>query len=316
VRHFVLAAILIGVSGLEASAQSPEPLPSFKSSVDVVPISAVVRDGRGRVVTALTAADFEVLDKGERRPILDFRTDNNGPITLAVLLDMSGSMSVGSKLAFARDVMNRLTSALQDGRDEVALFTFDAVLREQQPFTVHPVLLEGALNTAEPFGITSLYDAIAETARRLSVRPSSRRAIVVITDGIDTGSKLTPAEVSGLASSIDAPVYVVATVAAVDRAMIVDRPVSKSAALSADLRDLAAWTGGDLMWVSTSTSAVLQANQILSELRHQYLMAIESSAQSEWRPIDVRVRDRRMTVRARSGYFSRENTASRERGNR
>ena len=145
-RQIVLAAILIGVGGLEASAQSPEPLPTFKSAVDVVPISAVVRDGRGRVVTALTAADFEVLDKGERRPILDFRTDNNSPITLAVLLDMSGSMSVGSKLVFARDVMNRLTANLQDGRDEVGLFTFDAVLREQQPFTVHPVLLDGALN--------------------------------------------------------------------------------------------------------------------------------------------------------------------------
>jgi VWFA-related protein len=311
VRKFVLAAMLVGVGGLDASAQSPEPMPIFKSAVDVVPISAVVRDGRGRIVTALTAADFEVLDKGERRPILDFRTDDNGPITLAVLMDMSGSMSVGSKLGFARDVLTHLTANLQDGRDEVGLFTFDAVLHEQQPFTVHPVLMDGALSTAEPFGITSLYDAIAETARRLSVRPSARRAIVVITDGVDTGSALTPAEVSGIASSIDAPVYVVATVSAVDRAMIVDRPVSRSAVSSADLRDLAAWTGGDLLWVSNGAGASVQARQILAELRHQYLMAIESSPQAEWRPIDVRVRDRRMTVRARSGYFSRDNISSR-----
>jgi VWFA-related protein len=311
VRKFVLAAILIGFGGLEASAQSPEPIATFKSSVDVVPISAVVRDGRGRIVTALTAADFEVLDKGERRPILDFRTDDNGPVSLAVLMDMSGSMSVGSKLLFARDVLTHLTANLQDGRDEVGLFTFDAVLHEQLPFTVHPVLVDGALNSAEPFGITSIYDAIAETARRLSARPSARRAIVVITDGVDTGSTLTPAEVSGLASSIDTPVYVVATVPAVDRAMVVDRPASRTAASAGDLRDLAVWTGGELLWVSTGASASIQARQILSELRHQYLMAIESSPQSEWRPLDVRVRDRRMTVRARSGYFSKENVSSR-----
>jgi VWFA-related protein len=311
VSKIILAAVLVVVAGLDASAQSAEPLPLFKSAVDVVPISVVVRDSRGRVVTALSAADFEVLDKGARRPILDFKVDDNGPITLAVLVDMSGSMSVGSKLGFARDVLTHLTSDLQDGRDEVGLFTFDAVLHEQQPFTVHPVLIDGALRSAEPFGITSLYDAIAETARRLSARPSSRRGIVVITDGVDTGSALTPPEVSGLASSIDVPVYVVATVAPVDREMIVARPVSRSAATAADLRDLAAWTGGDLLWVSTGSGAALQARQILSEMRHQYLMAIESSPEAEWRPIDVRVRDRRMTVRTRSGYFSRDNTISR-----
>jgi hypothetical protein len=93
--------------------------------------------------------------------------------------------------------------------------------------------------------------------------------------------------------------------------MIVDRPLSRSAASSADLRDLAVWTGGDLLWVSTGAGASVQARQILAELRHQYLMAIESSSQAEWRPIDVRVRDRRMTVRARSGYFSRDNVSSR-----
>jgi Ca-activated chloride channel homolog len=306
VRRIALVAILAVASRLEAAGQVIDPLPVFKSRVDVVPISAVVRDPRGRMVTALTATDFEVLDKGERRRILDFRTDDSSAITLAVLVDMSGSMRVGPKLAFAREVLTHLTSDLEDGRDEVGLFTFDAVLHEQQSFTVHPALVDGALGGAEPFGITSLYDAIAETARRLSGRPSLRRAIVVITDGVDTGSALTPPEVSALASSIDAPVYVVATVPAIDRTMIVIRPASPTAGSSADLRDLALWTGGDLLWVSTGAGAALQSRQILFELRHQYLMAIESSAEAEWRPIDVRVRDRHMTVRARSGYFGRE----------
>lgn len=310
-RKTVLAAVLAGVVGPELAAQPSQSLPTFRASVDVVPISAVVRDQRGRIVTALTAGDFEVLDKGERRPILDFQTDDNSPITMAVLFDMSGSMSIGSKMAFAREVLKRLTADLKDGRDEIALFTFDALLLERQAFSVPPSSLDVALTGAHPFGITSLYDAVAETARRLSARPSPRRAIVVITDGVDTGSAMTPAEVSGLASSIDAPVYIVATVPPLDRALQVDRAARPDAPPSTDLRDLALWTGGDLLWVSTADGAAVQARQILSELRHQYLMAIESATQVEWRPIDVRVRDRRLTVRARSGYFSRDTIFSR-----
>ena len=97
------------------------------------------------------------------------------------------------------------------------------------------------------------------------------------------------------------PVYVVAAVPSIDH------PVNavRSDESSANLRELAAWTGGDLVWVSTETEAVLRSQQILSELRHQYLIAIESAPHGEWRPIDVRVRNRKMTVRARSGYFSR-----------
>jgi hypothetical protein len=127
----------------------------------------------------------------------------------------------------------------------------------------------------------------------------------VLTDGIDTGSALSAPEVSGLASSIDVPVYVVATVAPIDREMAMVR-AEASGSQSADLRDLALWTGGDLHWVTGADDAVIQARSIVSELRHTYLITVESAAEAEWRPIDVRVRDRRhMAVRARSGYFGR-----------
>jgi Ca-activated chloride channel homolog len=294
-----------------ASVQSEQALPTFKSAVEAVPISAIVRDRRGRMVTTLTAGDFQVLDKGERRTILDFQTDQSSPITLAILVDTSGSMRVGAKLAFAREVLKRMAADLQDGRDEVSLFTFDAGLHEQQPFTAHPAVLLGALDGADPFGVTSLYDAIAETARRLSKRPAQRRAVVVITDGLDTASELTAPEVSGLASSIDAPVYIVATVPPIDYATQADRAAASLPRFSADLKDLATWTGGDLLWVTAPEEAALQTRQIVSELRHQYLITIEPAADQDWRPIDVRVRDRRMTVRARSGYFGSRTGASR-----
>lgn len=300
-------AALIGAAlwqfGPRAAAQ--EPVAVFKSSVAVVPIGVVVHDARGRIVTTLRRGDFQVLDKGEPRRIIDFRAEQDSPLTLAVLLDTSGSMRVSSKFTLARDVVKQLGSDLQEGRDEVSVLTFDASLRVRQPFTAHPASLDEALDTAEPFGTTSLYDAIAATARRLGDRPSPRRAILVLTDGIDTSSSLTAAEVSGLASSIDVPVYVVATVAPIDRAMYEARAETVARTDAAGVRDLAAWTGGDLYWVTREDEAVAQARAIVSELRHEYLITVESATAPEWRPIEVRVRNHRLAVRARSGYFSR-----------
>jgi Ca-activated chloride channel family protein len=307
-KRILATVLLTALAGLELTAGALQEPATFKSSVDLVPISAIVRDNRGRMVTTLTAADFEILDKGERSRILDFHTDSSSPVTVAVLVDVSGSMRVDPKLALAREVLTRLIGNLQSGRDEVGLFTFDARLHEQQPFTVDHASIDTQLTGARPFGSTSLYDAIAETARQLGQRSSPRRAIVVLTDGVDTSSSLSPSDVSGLASSIDVPVYVVATVPPIDRALQAIRDERRSAQSASDLRDLAFWTGGDLLWVTASGDASIQARQILLELRHQYLIAIESSQEREWRPIDVRVKDRRLTVHARSGYFSRENS--------
>jgi Ca-activated chloride channel family protein len=298
------AVLLATIATLELSAYATQP--TFKASVDLVPIRATVRDGRGRLVTTLTQSDFEILDNGERRRILDFQTDTTSPVTIALLVDVSGSMRVGPKLAFANEVVKRITDGLLSGHDEAALFTFDADLREERPFTDQPASLVGALTALEPFGHTALYDAIAETARRIESRQAERRAIVVITDGLDTASKLTPPEVSGLASSIDVPVYVVVAVPSVDVQIQTERTEKRSA----DLQELSAWTGGDLFWVTAPVSAGTGARQILTELRHQYLIAIESAPQGDWHPIDVRVRSRGMTVRARSGYFGRTRSIS------
>jgi VWFA-related protein len=311
VKMIGCALLVALIAGIGVAAGSQDSLPTFRSGVVLVPISAVVRDRRGRIVTTLTAADFEVRDKGENRRILDFRTDETSPITIALLLDVSGSMRIGPKLGFARQVLNHLVGELQDGRDEVGMFTFDAKLHEQQPFTVHPTGLDQVVSSAEPFGTTSLYDAIAATARRLNERPAARRALVVFTDGVDTSSELTPAEVSGLASSIDVPVYIVVTVPPIDLAQYLYREVDRTAQAAGDLRDLALWTGGELLWTTANEDAGMRARQILSELRHQYLIAIESAAQGEWRPLEIKVRDRGLTVRARSGYFSRDNSVPR-----
>ena len=304
-----LAVVLSLTAGLPGAIGAQEPVPVFKSSVAMVPISAVVRDSRGRPVTTLKAADFEVRDNGEPRPILSFHTDVASPLTIAVLVDTSGSMRDDSKLGSARQVVSALTAQLRPGIDSVGLFTFDSALHELHTFTEHPAGLNIALNHADPFGVTSLYDAIAETARRVAARPSVRRAVVVLTDCVDTSSALAPAEVSGRASAIDVPVYIVATVPRIDQANFVTREGSPNARSTSDTRQLALWTGGDLLWASNDLEATVASRMILSELRHQYVIAVDSAIDASWRRLEIKVRDRRLVVRARSGYFGRNSGA-------
>jgi Ca-activated chloride channel homolog len=305
VRTKLGLVVLLAISTtLAAGAQSPPIAATFRSSIDLVPIAAVVHDTRNRLVTTLSAGDFEVLDNGSPRTIVDFQRDHAAPMTLALLVDVSGSMRIGQKLALARQVLERITAQLEDGRDEAGLFTFDSTLHEQQPFTRHPGAIATFFDGVAPFGSTSLYDAIASTARLLTTRPAQRRAIVVMTDGIDTSSALTASEVSGLASSIDVPVYVVVTVPPIDEPDLTARRSAGSR--TADLLDLAQWTGGDLMIAATPEHVESAARAIVVELRHQYMIAIESADRAEWRPLTVRTRDRRLTVRARSGYFGRD----------
>ena len=190
--------------------------PTFKTSVSLVSVTAVVRDGKGRVVRNLQRKDFEIFEKGKARPILDFKASDQGPISLAILFDVSGSMRMSSNMEAGKRAVEYILSWVQPHADEIALFTFDRDLRQETPFTNDPAKVRTALNAMTAIGSTSLYDAIGDTAKKLGNRPSPRRAVVVITDGVDTSSTMKPSDVSGIASAIDVPVYVVAVVSPLD----------------------------------------------------------------------------------------------------
>jgi VWFA-related protein len=286
-----------------SAEQPPEQSPlTFRASADVVTIQASVRDRRGRVLGGLTPADFEIRDNGELREILSLRSDRQSPLSLALLVDMSGSMRVSAKVAMARQAYDSLLAQLHQGQDEAAVFTFDSTLHERQPFTADLSKLKGVLDQFEPFGTTSLYDATAMAARQLAGRTGTHKAIVVLTDGLDTSSALTATEVSALASSIDVPVFIVATVPSVDERYMMetsDRPRVEAA----DLRDLSDWTGGAFVFASTMTETIVTASKLVNDLRQQYVLAIEAASANEWRRLDVRVKRPSAKVKARSGYF-------------
>jgi len=298
--------IIGGLAVISLRAQEPpvQPQQTFRSAVDVVTIQASVRDQRGRVVSGLTLSDFEVRDNGLLRPLLSLRSDRQSPLSLAILVDMSGSMRIGSKIAMARQAYESLLAQLHEGQDEVALFTFDATLHERQSFTGDLSKLRGALTTFEPFGTTSLYDATAATARELAARSATHKAIIVLTDGTDTSSTMTAREVSGLASSTDVPVFIVATVPSLDQRLMMETSERMASANGADLRDLAEWTGGQFVFASTFVETVVTASRLIDELRQQYVLAIEAADTREWRRLDVRVRRPSTVVKARSGYFA------------
>jgi Ca-activated chloride channel homolog len=300
----LLASLVVTPAATSGQQPTVPQTPSFKSGVELVSVTATVRDKKGRLVKGLTAADFEVLDKGQPRKITSFRAEPS-PVSLALLFDISGSMRTSDRMLAARFAAHHVLSWLEHGRDEAALFTFDSRLHEVAPFTVDTRALQGALGEVDPFGATSLHDAVAHAAKRTAERTGRRRAVVVITDGVDTASKMTPGQVSAIASGIDVPVYIVATVLPIDHVGR-EEALPRAAVVREDgtVEDLATWTGGTFFYASTPADTSNAARQVLEELRHQYVIAFEPGPGRGWRPLEIRTRDRDYSVRARSGYMA------------
>ena len=307
-RRFLPALVLVLLPATAAMGQgtAEKPQATFRSGVDLVTVSATVRDGKGRLVKDLTKKDFEIIDRGEKRAINEFRSER-APLSLAILFDVSGSMDTADNTSAARFAAFHLLNQLEDGRDEAGLFAFDSRLREVAPFTVDTRALKGALGEVDPFGATSLHDAISAAAERVATRPMARRAVVVLTDGVDTASRLTPAQVSAKAAAIDVPVYIIATVSPLDDpGSDHATPGSKRQAPASigTIEDLSRWTGGALYYSSTSASAYQSARAVIDELRHLYLIAFEPGAEAGWHPIEIRTAQKNFVVRTRGGYVA------------
>jgi VWFA-related protein len=304
----IALAAVIGLLPLGTRAQqtgTPTGIPTFRSSTSVVSVTAVVRDRKGRFVRDLGRKDFTVAESGRQKNIIDFRAEADGPVRLAIVFDISGSMRVSSRAADAREAAGHLLSSLRPA-DQAALYSFDSRLQLVRGFTSDIKALTAALDHVEPpYGQTSLYDAVAETARAVAddardrTANVQRRAVVVLTDGVDTRSRLTAAEVTGIASAIDVPVYVLAVMSSVDDPREGRREENGSA-----LQNLAQWTGGELFISTAPAHASVAARQIVDELRHQYVLAFEAARQPGWYPLEVRARNRDLIVRARVGYMA------------
>lgn len=307
--QLALSALIVSVTAGSVLAQSTSPQATpeatFKSGVEAVSVFVSVRDSRGKVVQNLKQGDFEVFDTGMKKPIEDFYVGES-PISLAILLDISGSMAVGGNMDRARNAVAIATMNLQNNRDEAALFTFDSSLQQVVEFTSDLERIRRVSLKGTPWGKTSLYDAIGQTARVVSERSNKHRALLVVTDGVDTGSRMTAPQVSAIASAIDVPVYLLTVVNPLDH------PGGEFAVLQSDSRtaetatlaDLARWTGGDMRISSVPSESAVAIQDLFAELRHQYLITFEPGERPGWHPIEIRTKKKTLIVHARSGYMS------------
>ena len=295
ISHTLLVLLLLGAT---ASAQTNEPVATFKSGVDLVSVSAVVRDKKGKVVRSLQPKDFSVAEDGKERKIISIQSDANAAASIAFLVDASGSMALGSARQSSRHICDWVLSTLDKQKDDAALLSFDTRLVTLREFTGSFEHVRTGLDEIGAWGATSIYDAIAGTSAMVADRARNRRAVIVLTDGADNWSSYTPEEVAWIASTIDVPVYVFA----VGDGVNADAAAANPNAAYSPLADLARATGGDFFVANSPALAVTGITRLVDELRHQYLIAFEPTSSHGMRRIEIRTKKADLRVSSRKWY--------------
>jgi Ca-activated chloride channel family protein len=280
------------------AAQTSEPVATFKSGVDLVSVSAVVRDKKGKVVRSLQPKDFHVAEDGKDRKIVSLQSDANAPASIALLVDGSGSMALGGARRSSRHICDWVLSTLNKQKDDAALLSFDTRLLTLREFSGSFDYVKAGLDEIGAWGATSIYDAIAGTSALVAERARNRRAVIVLTDGADNWSSYTPEEVAWIASTIDVPVYVFA----VGDGVNAEAAAANPKAMYSPLADLARATGGDFFIANSPALAVTGITRLVDELRHQYLIAFEPSQTQGMRRIEIRTRKADLRVSSRKWY--------------
>ena len=271
------AIVLAGVLLLDAQ------VPVFKARADVVQIDALVTSD-GKPVRGLTAADFEVRDNGVVQTV-DFVSFDERPVNVILALDMSRSVA-GLKLERLREAGRALLVGLRKD-DRAALITFSHVVAGRSLLTDNVGAIAAALEDAQPSGDTALIDG-SYAALALGDPEDGRSLAIVFSDGLDSASFLTADAVTAAARRTNVVVYGVATG---------DRHTEF-------LRDLTNETGGRLLLTSGVGDFRAAFLEIVAEFRHRYLLGFSPRGVPEdgWHKLDVRVRSRGASVKARPGY--------------
>jgi Ca-activated chloride channel family protein len=308
--YAVAACLAAGFVGVAAQQ------PTFRTKGDVVPVFVTVTDRDGRLVTDLTKDDFEVRDEGDPQPITQF--DNSPqPIRLVVMLDVSGSME--GNLQLLRDAGVQLFLRLRD--DDVArVGTFGNEVTISPEFTNNPSVLTAALpETIRPDAPTPLWQAIDKAIDAFGDDTGTRRVILVLSDGKDTGFQQlhfkdrppSQAEVIDRARTEDVMIYAVGmrsrsrqppafgAGAAGLRAMLVeDLP-------DPGLARVAEETGGGYVEIRGGEDLGASFAAVADELHGQYLLGyVTPKHDGKKHDIDVKVKARGLKPRARKSYVA------------
>ena len=262
--------------------------------VRTVPIFVSVVDRNGVTHDDIDRSLFRIIDGNSEGTIIEFGKAFDQPISIALLIDSSASMTYSMKHA-SKAAGEFVKHALKDG-DRCSITAVQDVPRRKQPLTNSREEIAAALAGITPAGRTALYDAVASAIRELR-EEKNRRAIVVLTDGSDTTSTWSFEEIEKLAREAAIPIYFIAYEGGSedDAGRDLER-----------LRYLASQTGG---FVATATEQNLMAkyNEIEKDLRAQFAITYQVSdfgKSNEWRPVRVVVNSPKLTARTIKGYFT------------
>lgn len=309
-RTTILGTSLLAIV-LLAPAAAQEQAPVFRSGTELAYITATVTDRNGRPVPQLRQADFTLYEDDVRQEIAFFGVDDQTPISVALVVDTSGSMS--DKMDDVRDALEHFITTLRN-EDEVTLFRFSGEVEQVADGTgADRARLRRAVEDLTPGGATALYDGVHAGVERAMDGRHRKKVVIVVSDGNDTASARSEADTAAAVKQSEVLLYALGIGhgargsfghSTVGRADQVDEEM---------LRSLAEPSGGRA-WVLEGAhrggvDLVDQAiKEIGVELRQQYTLGYyppQNVAARSYRRLRVDVRGGQYQVRTRSGLFAR-----------
>jgi Ca-activated chloride channel homolog len=289
-----------GAAGLDGAT------PRFEDTLAVsnVLVPVLVRT-RGGYANHLEAKDFRLSVDGRPVPIESFDRNTEAPTSLVFLQDLSGSMGTGEKIELSRQVVRYFVDHALPG-DELALATFASGHGEVEvPFTADREAVLDAISRWQGWGTTALHDAVAWIPEISAEGRNSRRLAILVTDGIDNASSLTPEAAREIVRAAQIPLYVIGLGSGSPYELTVE---GKKVYRYADVLNLLAGaTGGRYFPIARSADLPKALKAIVEDLRHQYVLGFSTrEGKRSYRQLRVEVRAKglgdRATVVFRRGY--------------
>ena len=269
----------------------------IRVDTDLVVLNITVTNGAGKYVPGLQQSDFKIFEDGKEVPadLISSFSMHESPFASVVLLDTSGSME--SRLSLARSAAIRFLDNLRE-EDVAAVYKFDSKVEQVQEFSGGRDLAPMAFGL-RAVGMTTLNDAVVDAAKALAARPEKRRAIVILSDGLDTRSKASADKAIESALAIGASIY------AVDMSSLDGRSSKESLQSTMILKSFAEKSGG--RFVATPGGQALRDAfaDIADELGHQYTVAfrpLNRAHDGKWRKLEVKLSRPDLIVRTRKQY--------------
>ncbi len=282
--------------------QGVENKPEITVETDLVTLTLTVTDYYGRYVSGLTKEAFTIYDDKEKQEITFF-SDDDAPVSIGILFDVSGSMS-GEKILKARNALERFINTSHP-RDEYYLIAFNKRAQLLMDRTRDGEAVLNKLTLVEPKNNTALYDACYLGVERVTRGTHQKKALLIISDGQDNASRYNFKEVRRLMKESDVVIYSVG---------IMDgRDVSSQEGLQgqAFLDELSGVTGGKSFYPTSAVEMDEIFERIALELRHQYSIGYTPKGfepDGKWHRVKVKVKPPRglprLTVRNREGYYA------------